>query len=95
MRRRGQTHGRRHDDDMLRYNNTSRHVMRTENENNTQHVELQRQSLVESLIGMGFPIDWALRAVVSAMVCVCVCVCDCTCVLPTLTLCPLISCLVS
>ena len=28
-------------------------------------IELQRQSLIESLIGMGFPIDWALRAVVS------------------------------
>ena len=83
VRRRGQTHGRRHDD-VSRYNDTSRHVMRTENEDNTQHVELQRQSLVENLIGMGFPIDWALRAVVSAMVCVCVlcvlCVCVCVCV---------------
>ena len=79
VRRRGQTHGRRHDDmsrynDMSRYGDTSRHVMRAENENSTQHVELQRQGLVESLTGMGFPIDWALRAVVSTMGCVCVCV---------------------
>lgn len=26
------------------------------------HLELQRQSLVENLIGMGFPIEWAIRA---------------------------------
>jgi len=24
--------------------------------------ELKRQSLIENLIGMGFPVDWALRA---------------------------------
>lgn len=56
----------------------SRHVMRAEDED-SQHAELQRQSIVESLIGMGFPIDWALRAVVSFIVCVCVCECACTC----------------
>ena len=33
-------------------------------EEESQLIELQRQSLVENLIGMGFPIDWALRAVV-------------------------------
>lgn len=27
-----------------------------------QHLELQRQSLVDNLIGMGFPVEWAIRA---------------------------------
>ena len=26
-------------------------------------LEMRRQSLVENLIGMGFPVDWSLRAV--------------------------------
>ena len=68
LRRREQVRG-------IRYDEVSRprHVMREED---AQQLEVQRQSLVESLIGMGFPIDWALRAVVSAVyVCVCVCVC--------------------
>jgi hypothetical protein len=37
--------------------------MQEEEEEEAQLVELQRQSLIESLIGMGFPLDWALRAV--------------------------------
>jgi hypothetical protein len=58
----------------IRYDEVSRprHVMREED---ARQLEVQRQSLVESLIGMGFPIDWALRAVVSVTVCVCVCMC--------------------
>ena len=56
MRRRLHLHGRRHDEIM-------RAVMQEEDEEEAQLLELQRQSLIESLIGMGFPIDWALRAV--------------------------------
>lgn len=32
-----------------------------ENEDNS-HLELERQGLVENLIGMGFPVEWAVRA---------------------------------
>ena len=56
MRRRLHLHGRRHDEIM-------RAVMQEEDEEEAQLLELQRQSLIESLIGMGFPVDWALRAV--------------------------------
>lgn len=31
-------------------------------EEDCPHLELQRQGLVENLIGMGFPVDWAIRA---------------------------------
>ena len=76
MRRREQERGMRYDEA-----SRPRHVMREED---AQQFEVQRQSLVESLVGMGFPIDWALRAVVSAIVyiyvCVYVCVCVCMCV---------------
>ena len=33
-----------------------------EEEENSHLVELRRQALIENLIGMGFPVDWALRA---------------------------------
>jgi uncharacterized UBP type Zn finger protein len=33
-----------------------------EEEDSGHLVELRRQAMIESLIGMGFPIDWALRA---------------------------------
>lgn len=34
-----------------------------EETNRNEHlIELRRQAMIESLIGMGFPIDWALRA---------------------------------
>jgi hypothetical protein len=36
-----------------------------QNQLQQQHLELadlRRQSLIDNLIGMGFPIDWALRA---------------------------------
>ena len=36
---------------------------RTEEDEEAQLTEIQRQALVENLIGMGFPIEWALRAV--------------------------------
>jgi hypothetical protein len=79
LRRREQVRG-------IRYDEVSRprNVMREED---AQQLEVQRQSLVESLIGMGFPIDWALRAVVSAMVCVCVYVCVCVCVFVCVCVC--------
>ena len=79
MRRREQVRG-------IRYDEVSRprHVMREED---AHQLEVQRQSLVESLIGMGFPLDWALRAVVSAIVCVCVCVCVCLCVCECVCVC--------
>ena len=32
------------------------------NDQNTHLKELRRQAMIESLIGMGFPVDWALRA---------------------------------
>lgn len=31
-------------------------------EDNSHLVELRRQAMIENLIGMGFPVDWALRA---------------------------------
>lgn len=33
-----------------------------EEEENSHLVELRRQAMIENLIGMGFPVDWALRA---------------------------------
>ncbi len=33
-----------------------------EGEQSSVNMELQRQSMVENLIGMGFPVDWSLRA---------------------------------
>ena len=52
-----QLHNSRHEEMM-------RAVMQEEeDEEEAQLLELQRQSLIESLIGMGFPVDWALRAV--------------------------------
>jgi uncharacterized UBP type Zn finger protein len=33
-----------------------------EEEENSHLIELRRQAMIESLIGMGFPVDWALRA---------------------------------
>lgn len=33
-----------------------------ENEESSHLNELRRQAMIESLIGMGFPVDWALRA---------------------------------
>lgn len=35
-------------------------------EESAVHPELQRQSLVENLIGMGFPVEWAIRAAESS-----------------------------
>ena len=57
------THARSHTQTHIQ-THTHTHVQ----EGETQLLELQRQSLVESLIGMGFPIDWALRAVVSHLI---------------------------
>lgn len=34
----------------------------TQNQQQQQVLELRRQALIENLIGMGFPVDWALRA---------------------------------
>jgi hypothetical protein len=58
MRRRLRMHGRRY-----RHDDIIRAVMEEEEEEESQLIELQRQSLIESLISIGFPVDWALKAV--------------------------------
>lgn len=47
---------------VMRFFHQQRHERRAEVRGTSTEVEAQRQHLIENLIGMGFPIDWSLRA---------------------------------
>eukprot|EP01035_Chromulina_nebulosa_P018786 gene18786-24553_t len=47
----------------INYRSSKDNTDRSNHDNSPDYVEMNRQQLIENLIAMGFPIDWALRAV--------------------------------